>query len=176
MIRMKSEYRVIKPKVYTWVEFTVLADGTTLLRIPDASVFPKHAAYIQSPQRHNISQHAFHSPPEKGDLVGQSDLSVIFNINAVSSDDKYDVAVNEDTNNVFDRFEKEFNGTNAVPWQTTHLLYLYSYRDSWGLIDHPMILGGIDPDGNELPEDEVRYILTESVGSWKPLSPFEVGY
>lgn len=153
------------PIIYSWVELSVLADGTKLLRIPDASPFPKHAAYLGD----GITMRT-------GRLGGDSGLKILFDTDVISRDDTYSVAVNEDHNNVWDRFSEEFQEKRAIPYYTSHLMYLYNYRDNWDLIDHPMIVYGETPDGNELSKDEVMTILEDSVSGWEPLSPFSTYY
>lgn len=137
------------PILYTWIELTVLADGTRLVRIPDASVDPKHAGYLGDTKR------------------ATNGLKVIFE-EGVDSGDGHTAAIDEDTNNVWDRFKEEYDENEYVPYGNDPANYIENYRnDGWSLSDYPVMAFGETPDGAPLDRSQTLSILDRD-----PLPPF----
>lgn len=111
------------PRIYTWIELTVGADGTRVVRVPDTSVFPKHQGYVNKAE----------DPPEQFHVNGrredESGLEIIYEPDEQSDDDSWDVAVNESTNNVWDEFKSEVEG-GKTPYDSSHFFYLIGYSDN----------------------------------------------
>ncbi|WP_430505245.1 hypothetical protein [Haloparvum sp. PAK95] len=146
------------PRIYTWIELTVGADGTRVVRVPDASVFPKHLGYVNRQSE----------PPEGYQVNGrredQNGLEVLYDTSAESGDG-YDVAVNEQTNNVWNKFKGEVEAGNT-PYASSHLLYYLGYSDE--NYAHPVMLYGAGTEGESLSKSECRNRLTNEF----PQSPF----
>lgn len=84
------------PIIYNWIELTLLVDGTTYVRIPDASVFPKHVGYLSTPQTDGTSTKRT-----------TSGLEYILDETADPAEDRYAVAIREDSNHVWEQFKQE---------------------------------------------------------------------
>ncbi len=166
------------PVIYSWVELTVLADGTKLVRVPDATPFPKHAGYLAT----GVDRTA-------GTLRADSKLDVIFDTDVTDSGDGYDVAVNEEDNNVWNTFVDTYGESflpedrPVSPYMVQGLFYLDSYREEYdsirgegqnGFVERPIMAFGRTPDGSELDRDETLALLDTAEGDWFPLSPFDV--
>lgn len=152
------------PILYTWVELTVLADGTRLVRVPDASVYPRHAGYLGDTKR------------------ATNGLDVIYEEDT-DSGGGYDVAIDEKSNNVWDRFKTEFDENRYVPYGSDHdgflgdwfsdsndehEYYLEHYRDDgWAHSTHPVMAFGETPEGGSLGRSGTLSILDR-----EPLAPF----
>lgn len=132
------------PVIYAWVELTVGADGSRIVRVPDASVFPKHAAYVNKEEEPPLGAHV------NGQKVTDSGLDLITETDT-DSGDGYDVAVDEDDNNVWQNFLSEADNW-VTPYTTTYSLYHMVFRD--GSFDHPLMVYGMDGDGSELSRSE----------------------
>jgi len=138
------------PHVYTWVEIALLTDGTMFVRVPDASIFPRHVLYVN-----NL----------KSDTNG-------FTVSEDASDDGYSARYNENTNNVWEAFRRETEGGIVVPYRTPHNCYVEEY-DSADNFDnfpgHPVMVYGVNKNGDVIPDEHVDDILGE------PLDPFPTG-
>ncbi|MFC7155335.1 hypothetical protein ACFQPA_07685 [Halomarina halobia] len=152
------------PIIYSWVELSLLADGTKLVRVPDASVFPKQAGVL-----------ANHPDLEEGSIRERNNLEVLLDVSKTSNDDAYEVATNEKHNAAWQRFQKEFKEQRVVPYGTPHLDYLFNYEANWDLADHPVMVYGELPDGTHLDTDQVHNLLDSATADTRPLSPFPVG-
>ncbi|RRJ34013.1 hypothetical protein [Halocatena pleomorpha] len=133
------------PIIYNWIELTLLTDGTTYVRVPDASVFPKHVGYLRSPLSNGRSTKRT-----------TSGLRYILDETVTTADDTYDAAIREDSNNVWDRFKQETEQSYVVPYKSINSIYRWSYDsvDS-PLYDHPVMAYGEADDGSELGREEV---------------------
>lgn len=133
------------PIIYNWIELTLLADGTTYVRVPDASVFPKHVGYLRSPLSNGRSTKRT-----------TSGLRYILDESVTTADDTYDAAIREDSNNVWDRFKQENEQSRVVPYKSVNSIYRWSYDavDS-PLYDHPVMAYGEADDGSKLGREEV---------------------
>lgn len=161
------------PVVFSWLELTVLADGTKLVRVPDASIFPNHAGYLAE----SVSR-------THGEKLATSGLEVITDPNETSSEDGYDVAIRDTQNNVWDAFKGNYEEeATSAPYHTPHLVYLRSYRQSYdgptgtgnaGLVELPLMVYGKDPDGRSLSRPAVLDLLSTGSRDWHPLTPFPV--
>lgn len=139
------------PIIYSWIELTLLADGTTYVRIPDASVFPKQVSYLRGPLSDGRSTKRT-----------TSGLQYILDETVTTADDTYDVAIREDSNNVWERFKHETEQGQVVPYKGMNTLYNWSYStvDS-PLYDHPVMAYGEADDGSELGREEILDKLPE---------------
>lgn len=145
------------PIIYSWMELTLLADGTTYVRIPDASVFPKHVGYLRPSQSNQNT---------KRDTSG---LEYILDKNANPTGDTYAVAIREDTNHVWKRFKQENNQGLVVPYKGSNSHYHANYKNvDSSLYDHPVMAYGETSDGRELNRKEVLNKLPQ-----EPLFPME---
>jgi hypothetical protein len=54
-LSLAAEFIVGTPAIWTWQEYTMLADGTELVRIWDVSDYPEHAGYLGNTKRDNIT-------------------------------------------------------------------------------------------------------------------------
>lgn len=166
------------PVIYSWVELTVLADGTKLVRVPDATPFPKHAGYLAA----GVDRTA-------GTLRADSKLEVEFDPAVTDSDDGYDVAINEEDNNVWNTFVDTYGESflpedrPVSPYSVPAVFYLDSYREEYdsirgagqnGFVERPIMAFGRAPDGSELDRGEALALLDTAEGDWFPLSPFDV--
>lgn len=152
------------PVIYTWLEVTLLADGTRFVRVPDCSPFPKHAGYL-----------ADDVDDRSGSRFADSGLEVTFDLDEDSSNSAYDVAIGEDYNNVWNRFVQEFAESRVVPYYNSHSSYLFNHPDDWELLEQPVMVHGESADGDGIDRDTVLDLLARS-GAERPLSPFEVSY
>lgn len=50
-----AEFIFGTPAIWTWQEYTMLADGTELVRIWDVSDYPEHAGYLGNTKRDNVT-------------------------------------------------------------------------------------------------------------------------
>lgn len=148
------------PIIYHWIELTLLTDGTTYIRLPDASVFPRHVGYLRGPLSDGESTKRT-----------TSGLTYILDETVDTADDTYDVAIREKSNNVWSRFKKEFEQNYVVPYKTGNTLYYWSYDTvDLPLYDHPVMVYGEASDGTELSQDDVLNQLPED-----PLFPMPNG-
>lgn len=139
------------PIIYNWIELTLLADGTTYVRIPDASVFPKHVGYLRSPVSNGVNT--------KRTTNG---LKYILDKTVTTSDDTYSAAIREDSNNVWNQFKKEAEQSIVVPYTSSHSTYRSAYDSvNSPLYDHPVMAYGEANDGRELGRREVLNNLPE---------------
>jgi len=137
------------PIVYTWIEVALLTDGTKYVRIPDASLFPRHELYVDGAKQRT-----------SGFITSED-----------ATDGGYSARYNEDKNNVWEEFKRESDtGTGFVPYRSPHSLYINQFEESDtpdSFPGHPVMVYGEDgqgtPIGGELDIDE---ILGE------PLDPF----
>ena len=132
------------PVIYAWIELTVGADGTRIVRVPDASVFPKHAAYLNKPEDPPLTAEV------NGEKITDSGLELITETDT-DSGGGYDVAVDEDQNNVWQKFLSEADSWKT-PYTSTYTIYHMQFRN--GSFDHPLMVYGKDGDGTKLSRSE----------------------
>lgn len=159
------------PVVYSWIELALLADGTKLVRVPDASVYPSHRGYLAE----TASQ-------TQGEKMASSGLEVLTNPGASSTDGEYEIAIRESGNDVFEVFQGNFEeGADVAPYHTPATVYLNSYRRSYtgrtargadNFVELPLMVYGKGPDGTALSRSEVLNLLETSSRGWHPLTPF----
>jgi len=138
------------PHVYTWIDVALLADGTVYVRVPDASVFPRHSLYVN----------------------GEKERTNSFTVSAQSGPNEYGAEYFEEGNSVWERFKKEAKGGSVVPFRSPHNVYVNEY-DHGSEPDffpgHPVMVYGVDSDGDEIEPDVVEERLGE------PNDPFPTG-
>lgn len=186
--------------VYSWVELTVLADGTKIFRMPDASVMPKQVGYFEAHDDWEIADNMVEYS-WSGDLVDESGLRAVFDTSATADRSEYEIAVNEDRNHVFDQWYHAFDGNRATPYHSSRLWYLFGVipesesdpddpseapetpprhaptpPDHEHFGQHPVMEYGTGPNGEELSSAEICTIIEAGTGSTLPLSPFHMDY
>jgi hypothetical protein len=55
LLALVAAYVASTPAIWTWQEYTVLADGTELVRVWDVSEYPEHAGYLGDNKRDNVT-------------------------------------------------------------------------------------------------------------------------
>lgn len=157
------------PIIYHWIDLIVLADGTSAVRVHDATQFPMHTLYTGPSGR-----------PDAQEPRADSGLEIVYDTDATTSAGEFRAAVNEGDHEPWSQFYESFeNGTHHVPYNTGRKEYLKHFDDEenpgllregyineW-LVDHPMMEYGTDPSGTELTSDEIESLMESGDESYQ---------
>lgn len=113
------------PYFYTFLDVIVMADGSSLVRMVDASVYPRHALYINEAKKGGASNF------DKGDEWKP-------NQKLVSSGNPY-VPELTSGNDRFDNMGAESIAVGATPFPHAGLLYQYHYDIGSRTGPHPVL-------------------------------------
>lgn len=123
------------PAIYTWIEYFHLADGRELVRVPDASRYPRHAGYL-----------------------GDEKCS------RTNFDRGEEYALNEHSNDRFDDWVAETQTHHVTPYENAHSDYLNHFTDETPVTDggpHPVMTYGTDSNGEEINASTVKQLLPD---------------
>jgi len=146
------------PIIYHWIELLVLANGAYGVIVHDTTTFPKHTLFTGPA-----------GEPEEQYKRTDSGLEIIYDASE-STSREYKAAINDKFHAPWRKFFKAFEkDAPYVPYKTPKKKYMKKYdKNTVGrligyvneaLVDHPIMMYGESPDGEQLSNSEVQGLL-----------------